>query len=159
MKKLKWINNSCVVLTWKLTKTIRFKFVFTCDYTFILFLAVHLYNLAEVFVLQRLPKVFNERFYNGEEYIFINGNNRRRYVCLIRLVKGEIQVYGDEWGMFVQDNVSSLVRRLHFVKDGVNTFYVTGYNADVSEGPGYDSPVVGNRVVRCLVRYMAGGQV
>lgn len=103
--------------------------------------------------------MFKERFYDDQDYIFVNGNNRYRYICLIRVVEGEFQLYGHEWGRFVQDNLPSSVKRLHFVKESLDTFYVTGYNEDGSEGPGYDRRVVGRRVVRCLVRFMVGGQV
>ena len=106
-----------------------------------------------------MPNVFNDIFYNGQKYMFINGNNRYRYICLIRVVENEIQLFGDEWSKFVQDNVPSSVKTLHFVKEAKDTFYVTGYNEDGTEAPGYDKRVVGNRVVRCLVRRMLGGQV
>ena len=109
--------------------------------------------------MQTLPTVFNELFYNGEQYVFINGNNRRRYICLVKNDGNSIQLYGDEWAKFVEDNVPAHIRTLHFVKEAESTFYVTGYDDKGIEGPGYESRVVGNRVARCLVRRTAEGQV
>ena len=68
-------------------------------------------------------------------------------------------MYGDEWAKFVEDNVPSLVSTLHFVKEADSTFYVTGYNDQGIEVPGYERRVVGNRVSRCLVRRTTDGQV
>jgi hypothetical protein len=68
---------------------------------------------------------------------------------LIRIVGSEVQLYGDEWIKYVEDNVSASVKILHFNKEGEDTFYVTGYNENGSEGSGCD---VGRRFVKCLVR-------
>ena len=95
-------------------------------------------------------------FYDSQEYIFLIGNNKLRYVCLIRIVGSEVQLYGDEWIKFVEDNVPASVKILHFIKEGEDTFYVTGYNENGSEGSGYD---VGRRFVKCLVRRKNGRQV
>ena len=109
--------------------------------------------------VQTLPNVFSEFFYNGENYIFINGNNRKRYICLLREYGNHMQLHGDEWTKFVEDNVPPHVRTLHFVKEAESTFYVTGYDNAGIEGPGYEIRVVGNRLARCLVRADLEGQV
>ena len=109
--------------------------------------------------MQTLPNVFYEHFYNGEKYIFIHGNNRYRYICLLRDDGSKVDLYGDEWAKFVEDNVPSLVSTLHFVKEADSTFYVTGYNDQGIEVPGYERRAVGNRVSRCLVRRTTDGQV
>lgn len=75
---------------------------------------------------------------------------------MIRVVDGKVQLYGDEWIKFVEDNVPASVRTLHFIKEGEDTFYVTGYAKNGSEGSGYD---VSRRFVKCLVRCKTGGQV
>ena len=109
--------------------------------------------------MQKLPSVFREYFYKGEKYLFINGNNRYRYICLLRVDGNKIKLHGDEWNKFVEDNVPSHVKTLHFVKEAESTFYVTGYDGAGIEGLGYERRVVGNRVSRCLVKHKLGGQV
>ncbi|PWA39412.1 hypothetical protein CTI12_AA570250 [Artemisia annua] len=108
---------------------------------------------------QILPRVFNEFFYNGERYVFLIGNNRQRYICLLMVDGNEIKLYGDEWGRFIEDNVPPHVTTLHFVKEAETTFYVTGYTDFGVEGPGYERRDVGNRLSRCLVRCTHGGQI
>lgn len=103
--------------------------------------------------------MFKEHFYNGEKYIFIHGNNRYRYICLVRDDGSNVDLYGDQWAKFVEDNVPSLVRTLHFVKEAESTFYVTCYDHYGIEGPGYEIRDVGSRVSRCLVRCTTDGQV
>lgn len=103
--------------------------------------------------------MFKDRFYNGEDYIFVHGNNRLRYICLLRDDGNEVDVHGSEWTAFVKDNIPGIVRSLHFVKEAVGTFYVTGYDINGVEGPGYKRRGVGNKVARCLVRRTAEGQV
>ena len=109
--------------------------------------------------MQNLPRVFSEHFYNGEEYVFIHGNNRKRYICLVKDDGNNIQLYGDDWSKFVEDNVPASIRTLHFVKEAESTFYATGYDHVGIEGPGYERRVVGNRVARCLVSRTVDGQV
>ena len=108
---------------------------------------------------QKLPSVFREYFYNGEQYLFIHGNNRLRYICLIKKDGNDIKLHGDEWTHFVQDNVTETIRTLHFVKEAESTFYVTGYDHGGIEGPGYERRAVGDRLARCLVKHTAQGQV
>ncbi|PWA53183.1 hypothetical protein CTI12_AA444870 [Artemisia annua] len=108
---------------------------------------------------QILPRVFNEFFYNGETYVFLNGNNRQRYICLLMVDGDDIKLYKDEWARFLEDNVPPHVTTLHFVKEAESTFYVTGYSNLGVEGPGYDRRTVGNRLSRCLVRCTHGGQI
>ncbi|PWA34300.1 DNA-binding pseudobarrel domain-containing protein [Artemisia annua] len=108
---------------------------------------------------QTLPNVFKEHFHNGEEYIFIHGNNRKRYICLVKNDGNKIHLHGDEWAKFVEDNVPAHITTLHFVKEGETTFYVTGYDKVGIEGPGYERRIVGNRVARCLVKRTTEGQI
>ncbi|GJX19167.1 hypothetical protein Tco_0221844 [Tanacetum coccineum] len=65
-----------------------------------------------------------------------------RCICLLREVENKLHLLGDEWENFARDNLNSSVRTLHFVNEGDDTFYITGYNRDGIEWQGYDQLVV-----------------
>nr|GEW21731.1 DNA-binding pseudobarrel domain-containing protein [Tanacetum cinerariifolium] len=64
------------------------------------------------------------------------------YIRLLRKVENELHLLGDEWENFARDNLNSSVRTLHFVKEGENTFYVTGFNRHRIEWQGYNQLVI-----------------
>ena len=110
--------------------------------------------------MQNLPQVFIDNFYSNQDYIFIHGSDRRRYVCQFRRGRAnDLQFYDDEWKAFIRSNIQPTVRTLHFVREAHNTFYVTGYDNNGIEGPGYGIDVVGDRVFKCLVECRASVQV
>nr|GEW22794.1 transposase, MuDR, MULE transposase domain protein [Tanacetum cinerariifolium] len=101
-------------------------------------------NIDDYETYQVLLKVFKDRFYRGQRYVFINNTNRYRYICLLRKVENKLHLLGDEWENFAKDNLNSSVRTLHFVNEGDDIFYVTGFNRDGIEWQGYDQLVVGH---------------
>ena len=52
-------------------------------------------------------------------------------------IPNDLQFYDDEWKAFIRSNIKPTVRTLHFVKEAHNTFYVTGYDNNGIEVPGY----------------------
>ena len=78
---------------------------------------------------------------------------------MLKKSNDKVKLYGGEWESFARDNLDSSVRNLHFVKEAVDTFYVTGFTSEGVEWQGYDELVVANRAIKCLVHYTLNGQV
>lgn len=51
---------------------------------------------------------------------------------------GTLEVHGPKWKQFVLRHFDDAVRVLHFVEEGEDSFYVTGYNYKGIEFGGYE---------------------
>ena len=107
-----------------------------------------------------MPQVFIDNFYSDEDYTFIHGSDRRIYVCQFRRGRANnLQFYDAQWKAFLKSNIPPTVKTLHFIREAHNTYYVTGYDNNRIEGPGYGIDVVGDRVFKCLVECRSSVQV
>ncbi|GJV07014.1 hypothetical protein Tco_1344670 [Tanacetum coccineum] len=90
-------------------------------------------------------------------YLTRNNRYRYRYRYKTKIEKHNGQwVLGDsEWTEFVIANVPSKTT-IHFIRQGVDDYFVTVYEADGSECPGYDRSTGYRRLVRCLNEYVSG---
>ncbi|GJV79709.1 putative reverse transcriptase domain-containing protein [Tanacetum coccineum] len=93
------------------------------------------------------------------DYIYVTGNDRIRYKVELKKSRGQFYLRGDEWDAFVAANVPEQTKTIHFILQGVHAYYVTVYDAEGSECPGYERRTVGPRLVRCLAEYTPGMMV
>ena len=52
----------------------------------------------------------------------------RKKVTLVRTKEGYVEIRGKRWNEFPADNMDMDVQLLHFIQEGDNMFYITGYN-------------------------------
>ncbi|GJY03318.1 hypothetical protein Tco_0369258 [Tanacetum coccineum] len=90
--------------------------------------------------------------------LYLNGNNRYKYKTEIQNYNGQWVLGDSEWTEFVNDNVPLNTTAIHFIRQCVDDYYVTVYEADGSECPGYDRRTV-QRLVRCLIEYVPGRMI
>nr|GEV34384.1 hypothetical protein [Tanacetum cinerariifolium] len=67
--------------------------------------------------------------------------------------KKKFYLLDDEWSAFVVANVLVQTTTMHFILQGIDDHYVTVYDAEGSECPGYERRKVGRRLVREDIRY------
>ena len=86
-----------------------------------------------------LPEVFCDDAYTGNRHLYLSGILRiRRKVALIKKNEGVVELRGKIWQEFVADNIDEDVEVLHFVEEGDDSFYVTGYDNNGIESGGYE---------------------
>ena len=103
--------------------------------------------------------MFDDHFYTGNDMLYLTGNDRDRYKVEIERINGSWVLWDDHWIDFVKSNVPANAVDMHFIKQGVDSYYVTVYKDDSSECFGYDRNIVGPRLTRCLVEYSPAMQV
>ena len=98
-----------------------------------------------------LPEEFKEECFNNKKRVFYLTSNAR-YRVRVRIVKknGDIMLTGEKWSVFAGENFNRNVKWIHFVEEGDDSFYVTGYYEDGSEFGGYEG-ILG-RPLRFLTR-------
>ena len=91
---------------------------------------------------QELPPVYAESCYHGRREIYITSAQRVRFRVQIAIQSNRpIVLTGERWRRFALENLSLAVRLLHFVEEGDDCFFVTGYTQDGTEFGGYDMNV------------------
>lgn len=103
--------------------------------------SVHLMNVKVIILkcLQELPYAYAEKCYNGRSDIYITSAQRVRFrVKVLTEKNGPMEVSGERWRAFALGNLNRDVNILHFVEEGDDCFYVTGYNQDGTEFGGYN---------------------
>ena len=100
-----------------------------------------------------LPQVFDEYFYTGNNMLYLTGNDRDLYKVEISRSKGRWLLWDSHWIDFFKSNMPENATDIHFIKQGVDAYYVTVYKEDGSECFGYDRNMIGARFIRCLVEY------
>ena len=118
-----------------------------------------LISLLNCICWQRLPEVFDDHFYTGNDYMYLTGTDRDRYKIKIERIDESWVLYDSQWLDFVKNNVPADATDMHFIKQGDDSYYVTVYNEDGDECFGYDKKLVGPRLTRCLVEYNPKMQV
>lgn len=53
-------------------------------------------------------------------------------------VHGPVTLKGYKWNRFAQENITNRVWLLYFIKEGDDTWYVTGYHSGGHEAAGYE---------------------
>lgn len=86
-----------------------------------------------------LPEVFLRDAFNGNRYLYLSGiRGNRKKVILVKTRNGPIEIRGQMWSDFVLENLDEDVNLLHFIQEGDDTFYLTGYNHMGKETGGYE---------------------
>lgn len=88
--------------------------------------------------------------------LYLNGHDRYRYKTEITNIDGKWVLSDKEWIAFVASNVPRNTATIHFIRQGEEDFYVTVYDINGSECPGYDRRTIGPRMIRCLSTYTPG---
>nr|GEW32159.1 hypothetical protein [Tanacetum cinerariifolium] len=87
-----------------------------------------------------IPEIYNEEAYNGNSALYITSSNGYLYkVILERPNEGLWYLSGTKWTEFCNNNLNENVALLHFIKEGDDSFYVTGYTSNVNEVRGYEA--------------------
>ncbi|PWA94353.1 hypothetical protein CTI12_AA060710 [Artemisia annua] len=90
-------------------------------------------------MFQDLPLPFSEDGYNGNKYVYLVNNTLvRTKVGLVTPYHRPMALKGYKWTSWAVTNIGARVRLLHFIQEGDDTFYVTGYDRDGIEFGGYD---------------------
>lgn len=86
-----------------------------------------------------LPEVFYDDAYTGNRHLYLTGIRRnRKKVAIVNVDVGVVEIRGIKWKEFVDENFDEDVNVLHFIEEGDDSFYVTGYNNDGIETGGYE---------------------
>ena len=86
----------------------------------------------------QLPDVFEEEAYTRNSHLYLTGIARnRKKVVVFRSRFGIYEIRGKRWDEFVAENLNENVNVLHFIEEGDDSFYVTGYDNDGIEIGGY----------------------
>ena len=86
--------------------------------------------------------MYNDEAYNGNSEIYIISADGYRFkVELVRPRCGMWYLTGPKWTTFCNRSLNEDVELLHFVEEGEDCFYVTGYLENGHEVRGYE----GNR--------------
>lgn len=89
-------------------------------------------------MFQVLPNVFWEG-YTGKKYVYlINSGRVRTKVKFVKPAHGPFTLKGPKWTAFARLNIGDRVRLLHFIQEGDDTWYVTGYESNGNESGGYE---------------------
>ena len=85
-----------------------------------------------------LPDVFEEEAFTGNNHLYLSGiAGNRKKVTILRSRFGIYKIKGQRWNEFVAENLNDDVNVLHFIEEGDDSFYVTGYNDDGIQIGGY----------------------
>ena len=105
-----------------------------------------------------MPPCFSEDGLNRKKELYlINSGRVRSKVKFVTPVHGPVTVKGYKWTQFAQQNISNRVFLLHFIKEGDDTWYVTGYGSNGHEAGGYE--VIDRRYSRFQTRVWASATV
>ena len=86
-----------------------------------------------------LPDLFFREAFNGTMNMYVNGvRGIRKKVTLVTQKNIHVEIRGEKWKEFVAENMDMDVNLLHFVQEGDDTFYLTGYNHMGKETGGYE---------------------
>lgn len=92
-------------------------------------------------MFQDLPVAFSVSGFNGNKHLYlINTQGVRTKVRFVTPYHRPMALKGYKWTEFAKANIGSRVRLLHFIQEGDDTYYVTGYDKDGIELGGYISP-------------------
>ncbi|GKB24085.1 reverse transcriptase domain-containing protein [Tanacetum coccineum] len=95
---------------------------------------------------QELPEVYEDLAYNGKREIYLTSPRRNKVkVEIIKKHDGPIIMKGYKWEKFAEENFNMNVKLLHFVEEGEDSFYVTGYDENGREAIGYADLDIRNR--------------
>ena len=101
-------------------------------------------------LMQNLPQLFREEFYNGKKHVYVNSKPGYRFKCELVAPNGKpIRITSIRWEEFCNENVLES-RLLHFIQQGEDTFYVTCYDDEGYEHGFY--PGVMGRPQRIVTR-------
>ena len=105
-----------------------------------------------------LLEEFKEEYFNNKKRVLYLTSNVR-YRVRVRIVKknGDIMLTGEKWSVFAGENFNRNVRWIHFVEEGDDSFYVTGYYENGSEIGGYDG--IRGRLMRYIGRVSPYGSI
>ncbi|PWA64963.1 reverse transcriptase domain-containing protein [Artemisia annua] len=79
-------------------------------------------------IINNLPPVFREDFYNGNKHAYVTSNLLYRFKCQLVKPNGRpIRITGIRWTEFCKENVRGSPL-LHFIQQSDDTFYVTCYD-------------------------------
>ena len=86
-----------------------------------------------------LPDVFFRQAFNGTRNVYVSGiRGIHKKVTLVVPKNVHVEIRGEKWKEFVEDNMDMDVNVLHFIQEGDDTFYLTGYNHMGKETGGYE---------------------
>lgn len=91
--------------------------------------------------------------------LYLTGNDMDRYKVELERIDGRWVLWDQDWIDFVHSNVPANAIDIHFIRQGLDSYYVTVYAEDGSECYGYDRNIIGHRLTRCLVEYTPANQV
>ncbi|GJT96455.1 hypothetical protein Tco_1091973 [Tanacetum coccineum] len=106
-------------------------------------------------VSQALPKVYNEEAFIDNHDIYIISSEGYRYRAeLVTPDKGMWYLTGDKWTEFCNKSLNGKVFLLHFMEEGDDCFYVTGYDRVGNEVRGYGvNRSTFSRFMTCVLPY------
>lgn len=88
---------------------------------------------------QDLPEVYVDEEFVGNRDMYITSKAGIRFrVRVVTKHDGTMVVSGPRWRAFCLTNLNDDVELLHFVEEGDDAYYVTGYNSDGREFGGYN---------------------
>ena len=88
---------------------------------------------------QELPWVYADEGFNGNRDMYVTSACCVRFrVRVVTKRNGSMIVSGPRWRAFALVNVNEDVQLLHFVEEGEDSYFVTGYNWDGTEFAGYN---------------------
>ncbi|GJT77147.1 hypothetical protein Tco_1043872 [Tanacetum coccineum] len=94
-----------------------------------------------------LPEVYVEEGFKGNTQIYLTSPLRYRVkVSILEPYNGPLLLRGTKWTGFAQENINPNVALLHFMEEGDDYFYVTGYYEDRTEVIGYHGICIRKRV-------------
>lgn len=86
-----------------------------------------------------MPEPFLDECYNGNKYMYLTSYLRiKTKVGFVKTNDGRIVLKGYKWDSFAKTNIGGDVQVLHFIQEGDDSFYVTGYDHRGREYGGYD---------------------
>ncbi|GKC35158.1 hypothetical protein Tco_1047542 [Tanacetum coccineum] len=102
-----------------------------------------------------LLEIYNEEAYNGNSAIYFKSSNGYRYkVTLKRPDEGLWYLSGTIRTEFCNDSLNENVALLHFIEEGDDHFYVTGYTSNGNEVGVYEANrATLSRFMTCVLPY------
>ena len=100
---------------------------------------------------QEMPWVYADEGFAGNRNMYvISALGIKFRVRVVTKRNAPMVVTGPRWKAFALQNLNEDVQLLHFVEEGDDCYYVTGYNADGSEFAGYN--LIDDRFPRFMER-------
>ena len=101
--------------------------------------------------LQELPWVYADEGFHGKRDVYlVSAVGVKFRVRIVTPRNGPMVISGPRWRAFALANLNENVHLLHFVEEGDDCYYVTGYNEDGTEFAGYN--LIGGRFPRFMSR-------